>query len=96
MRKGVSRETEVQKSPGTEQPKHQGVIGAASVEAGCLETSASLEEQECYARPLTRLHPTGTEAFKWLPGTFVSLPEQDLAHAPNASLTSTSQHGKSE
>ena len=53
------------------------------------------EEQECRARPLT--HPTGTEAFKRLPGTFVSLPLNRIwLTLLNVSLTSTSQHGKSE
>lgn len=85
---------------GAEEPRDKATqaprsTGAASVEAGCLETSVSLEEQECHARPLT--HPTGTEAFKRLPGTFVSLPLNRIwLTLLNVSLTSTSQHGKSE
>lgn len=55
--------------PGTEGPSN---TGAASVEAGSLEKSVFMEERECQARPLT--HPRGREAFKLLPGTFVSFP----------------------
>lgn len=83
-----SRRAQGQKNPSTKEYR------AASVEAGCLETSVSLEEQECSERPLT--HPTGTEAFKLLPGTFVSLSLNRIWFTLNISLTSTSPHGKSE
>ena len=65
---------------GTQEPRS---TGAASLEAGCLETSVALEEQECSTRPLT--HPTGMEAFKLLPGTFVSLPRTGSGSCSSAS-----------
>lgn len=83
------RRAQGQRDLGTKNP------GAASVEAGSLGKSESLEEQECEARLLT--HPRVMEDFQRLPGMFLSFSLNSIWLMPLAmGLTSTSQQGKSE